>query len=113
MAEAEQPERVVSVTGLGDIFGDIVLVADLVEHVENGFVGAAMRRAPERGDAGGDAGKRVRARRAGEPHRRGGGVLLVVGVQDEDLVHRAGEDRVHHIILGRYGKAHMQEVLGI
>jgi hypothetical protein len=48
-----------------------------------------MRRTPQAGDAGGDAGERIGARRAGEADRRGRGVLLVVGVQDEDAVQRA------------------------
>jgi hypothetical protein len=34
----------------------------------------------------------------------------VVGVQHHDAVHRLGKDRVHHIVLGRDGKAHVQEV---
>jgi hypothetical protein len=50
------------------------------------------------------------APRRRQPHRRGRGVLLVIGVQREDPVHRAAEDRVHHVILGRDGKAHAQEV---
>ena len=75
-----------------------------------GLVRAAMRRAPEAGDAGGDAGKGVGARGRGEPHRRGRGVLLVIGVQREDPVHRAGQDRVDHVFLGRDGEAHVQEV---
>jgi hypothetical protein len=44
---------------------------------------------------------------AGEPHRRGRGVLLVVGVQGEDPVHRAAQDRVDLVFLGRTAK-HMR-----
>ena len=42
-------------------------------------------------------------------HRRGGAVLLVVGVQDEEHVHRAGERGVH---LGVLAEHHPQEVRG-
>ena len=72
-----------------------------------------MGGAPEPGDAGRDAGERIGARRAGEAHRRGRGVLLVVGVQDEDAVHRLGDDRVDLVLLARHREAHVQEVLGV
>src|SRR6266849_342789 len=86
-----------------------VLGADLRQHLEDGLVGTAMRRTPQRGDPGGDAGKRVGARRACHAHRRGRGVLLMVGMQDEDLVHGVRQDRVHHVFLARYREHHMQK----
>ena len=46
----------------------------------------------------------------GEPHRRGRGVLLVVGVQDEDAIHGARQHRVRLVLLGRHREAHAQEV---
>jgi hypothetical protein len=58
------------------------------EHLQHRLVRAAMRGAPEGGDAGGDAGEGVGAGGAREAHGGGGGVLLVVGVQDQDAVHR-------------------------
>ncbi len=93
VAEAHQPERIVLVLGPGDIFRDVVGRADLGQHLERGFIRAAMRRTPQTGDAGRDAGERIGAGRAGEPHGRGRGVLLVVGMKDEDAVERAREDR--------------------
>ncbi len=72
-----------------------------------------MRGPPEAGDPRRDARERVGPGRSRHPHRRGRGVLLVVGVQDEDPVHGAGQDRVGHILLGRHGEAHAQEVLGV
>ena len=48
--------------GLQDLAVVVQRRARIVEHLERGLVGAAMRRAPQRGDAGGDAGKRVGAR---------------------------------------------------
>ena len=83
------------------------------QHVERRLVGAAMRRAPQAGDAGGDAGERIGARRAGKPHRRGRGVLLVIGVQDEDAVHGARQHRIDLVLLARHGEAHVQEVGGV
>ena len=110
VAEAHQAERIVLVLGAGDEFRDAVDGADLLQHVERRLVGAAMGRAPQAGDAGGDAGERIGARRAGEPHRRGRGVLLVVGVQDEDAVHGARQHRVDLVLLARHREAHAQEV---
>ncbi len=37
----------------------------------------------------------------------------MIGVQDEDAVHRLGEDRIDDIVLGRHGEAHAQEVFRI
>ena len=62
VTEAHQAEAAGLVLGLFDRLADMVLVADLDQHLEDGLVGAAMRRAPQRGDAGGDAGERIGAR---------------------------------------------------
>ncbi len=47
------------------------------------------------------------APRSGEADRRGRGVLLVVGVQDEDPVERAAQDRVHLVLFAGTAK-HMR-----
>lgn len=91
MAEAHQLERIVLVLGLLDELVDVGHVADLVEHAQHRFVRAAMGRSPQGGDAGGDAGERIGAGGAGQTHRGGGGVLLVVGVENEDAVHGLGQ----------------------
>ena len=44
--------------------------------------------------------------------RRGRGVLLVVGVQDEDLVEGVSQHRIDLVILAGHREAHVQEVLG-
>ena len=113
VAEAHQPERVVLVLGAGDIFGDALRVADLAQHVERRLVGAAVRRAPQAGDARGDAGERVGARRTGQPDGRGRRILLMVGVEDEDPPHRILDDRVDLIGLGRDAEGHAQEIAGV
>jgi hypothetical protein len=59
VAEAHEAERVVLVLGLGDELRDAVGRADLAQHLQAGLVRAAMRRAPEAGDAGRDAGEGV------------------------------------------------------
>ncbi len=110
VAEAHQTELGVLVLGLLHVLGHAVDGADLLEHLERGLVGAAVGGTPEAGDAGGDAGERVGARRADAAHRRRRGVLLVVGVEDEDAVERARHDRVHDVGLAGHGEAHLQEV---
>ena len=82
--EAHEPERIVLVLGALDELRDAVDRADLAQHLQARLVGPAVRRAPEAGDPGGDAGEGIGARGGGEPDRRGRGVLLVVGVQRED-----------------------------
>ena len=110
VAEAHQPERVVLVLGPRDVLRNVLDLADFAEHLERRLVGAAVRRAPQAGDAGGDAGERVGAGRAGEAHRRGRGVLLVVGVQNENPVERARHDGIDAEVLARNAEAHAQEV---
>ena len=61
VAEAHEPDVAVLVFYLGNEIGNFADVADFGEHFQHGFVGAAMRRAPQAGDAGGDAGERVGA----------------------------------------------------
>src|SRR5690606_4129491 len=76
VAEAHQLERIVLVLGLGQEFLDVRNVADLVEHGQYGFVGAAVCRSPQCGDAGCDTGERVGTGGAGQAYGRGGSVLL-------------------------------------
>ena len=61
MPEAAEAEAVVRVSGALDEFGDAVDRPDFHEHLQRGFVRAAMRRSPQTGDTRRDAGKRVRA----------------------------------------------------
>ena len=113
MAEAHQPRMAVLVLRLLDELGDAVDAADLGQHLDHGLVGAAMRRPPQRGDAGGDRRIGAGAGRADQAHGRGRGVLLVVGVQDEDPVERLGQGRVDLVGLARHREHHVQEVLGV
>src|SRR5690606_10761385 len=92
VAEAHEAERIVLVLRALDEFRDAIDSADLCQHVERCFVGATMRRTPKAGDARSDAGEWVCARRTGKTHRRGRGVLLVIGMQDENAVHGACQD---------------------
>ena len=110
VAEAHQAERIVLVLRLGDVMRNAIGRADLLQHLQRRLVGAAMGGAPQAGDAGRDAGERVGARRAGKTHGRGRGVLLVIGVQDEDPVERPREHRVDLVFLARHREAHAQEV---
>ncbi len=110
VAETHQAERIVLVLGPRNIFRNAIDGADLGQHVERGFVCAAMGGAPQAGDAGRNAGERIGARGAGKANRRRRRILLVVGMQDEDAVHRARQDRIDHIVLAGNCKTHAQEV---
>ena len=49
-----------------------------------------------------------------EPARRTvdveGGIVLVVGMQDEDAVERPSDDRIDNVRLGWNGEAHLKEI---
>ena len=62
VAEAHQAGIVLLGLNLADIFLDVVLVADLGQHLEDGLVGATMGRTPQARNTGRDAGERVGAR---------------------------------------------------
>ena len=105
-------ERIVLVLGLRDKGVDVLGRADLGEHLEYRFVGAAVRRAPQGGDAGGNGGVGVCACRPGKPNGGRRGVLLVVRVQHEDAVHGAGDHGVDLVVLV-LGECRVEEVLRV
>ncbi len=113
MSEAHQLERIVLVLGLGQELLDVRYVANLVQHGEYGFVRTAVSRSPQGGDTGRDAGKRVGAGGACQTHGGGGGVLLMVGVQDEDAIHCLGQHRADRFDLARGVEHHVQEVFRV
>ncbi|MND83130.1 hypothetical protein D3C80_749800 [compost metagenome] len=113
MAKAHQLERIVLVLRLGDELVDVRYVADLVQHAQHGFVGATVGRAPEGRDTGCDTGEGVGAGGAGQTHGGGGGVLLMVGMQDEDAIHGLGQHRADRFDLGRGVEHHVQEVFRV
>ena len=75
--------------------------ADALEHVEHRLVRAAMRRTPQRRHAGGNRRIGIGAGAAGKAHRRGAGVLFVVGMQDEQQIERLGGDRIDRVAARR------------
>src|SRR5690606_14963480 len=98
VTEAHQFERVVLVLGSGNELLDIGYVADLIQHVQHGFVCTAVGRSPQCGNAGSDTGKRVGTGRTSQTNSGSGCILFVIGVQDEDLVHGLGQNRVHYVV---------------
>ena len=113
VAEAHQPEVAGLVLRHREVLRDVVDGADLLEHREHRLVGAAMRRTPQRRHAGGDRRIGIRAGAAGQAHGRGAGVLLVIGVQDEQQVERLGGDRVDLVRLARHREQHVQQVAAV
>ncbi len=86
--------------------------ADLVEHLQHGFVGAAVQRAVERRRRPGHRRVGIDVGAADAAHRAGRAVLLVVGVQDEQDVERALERRVRLVLHLGHLEQHVQEVAG-
>ena len=46
VTKSEQPERIITITRFVNIFRNVFLVANLVQHVQHGLVRAAMRWSP-------------------------------------------------------------------
>ena len=113
MTKAHEAEGVVLVLSLLHKLLNSGDVTNFVEHVQHGFVSAAVGGPPQRRDARGNAGEGVGPGGAGQAHRGGGRVLLVIGVEREDPVHGAGDHGVNLVILRRVAKHHVQEVLGV
>ena len=95
VAEAREAERVVRVLRpFTTYFVDVAaVVADALEHLDDGLVRAAVQRTPQRVDAGRDRREEVGVARADEAHGRRRAVLLVVGVQDQQLLQRVHDRR--------------------
>src|SRR5690242_11562827 len=80
-----------------DELRDFLNGADLHEHAENFFIGAAMERTIESGDGGSGCRIRIDVRAADASNGIGGAILLVVGVQDEEHIESALESRVRPV----------------
>ena len=73
--------------------GGVRVVVDLLQHLDDGLVGATVERAPQGVHAGGDRGEQVGLARSDEANGRRRAVLTVVGVEDQQHVERLGDDR--------------------
>ena len=92
--------------------GNVLHRADLGQHPQHRFVGAAVQRTVERRRRAGHRRIRIDVRAADAAHRVGAAVLLVIGVQDEQHVERALEHRVDLILQLGHPEQHVQEVAG-
>ena len=108
VAEAHQPEGIAGVLGPLDVLADVLRAADVLQHPDHGFIGAAMRRAPERNATGGKRGERVDPGTARDPHGGGGAVLFVVRVQHQQRVESPGRHRI-----GLFSQHHVEEIGGV
>ena len=113
MAEAHQAERVILVFRTTNKFRNVLNGADLFQHFQRRFVGATVCRSPQGGDARSDTGERVSAGGPCGTYRGGRRVLLVIGVQDQNTIHRALQHRIDFILFARCCKHHAQEVAGV
>ena len=103
----EAHEQRLAVLHLLHEVGHVVGRVDLAQHHQHGLVGATVQRAVEGGDAGVDGRVGVHLRRPHRSHGRGGAVLLVVGVQDEQDVEGAHQARVD-LVVG--AEEHLEDV---
>ena len=90
--------------------GIAALSVNLVQHFQHSLVGTTVERARQCVDAGCHRHKHVGLRGGDHTHRGGGAVLLVVGVQDEQLVKGFDQERINVIWLCGEAEHHAQEV---
>ena len=110
VSETHQAKGIIFIFGAGEKFRDIVDIADFHQHFQHRFIGAAVRRSPQCGDARRNTGKGIGQRASGQAHCRRAGVLLVVDMQDEDQVERFLGHRVDFIGLAGYRIHHFEQV---
>ena len=113
MTEAHQAHAGILVFHFCDEFadpGDTAIALDVVEHVECSFVRAAVRRAPQAGDAGRDGRERISAGRCAQTHGRCRCVLFVIGVQNKNAIECAHHHIVNFVFFGRHREHHAHEI---
>ena len=114
MAEAHQAAIAGFVFDLVEELGAVVTFAvDFFQHFQHRLVGTAVQRTPKGADAGRSGGENIGLTRGHHPHRRGGTVLFVVGVEQEDEVERADDFRVDFVVLAGEGEHHVEKVLRV
>ncbi len=113
MPEAHQAEGVVTVLGLGDELGDARDITDDVQHVQDRLVCPPMSGAPQAGDARRDAGVGIGPAGPGQAHGGGRGILLMVGVQDEDALQGLHQHGIGFIIIAGRGVHHAEKILHV
>ena len=83
---------------------------NFLQHFEHRLVRAAVQRTPQRANARRRAGKQIRLARGHHAHGRGGAILLVIGVQQENQIQRLDHFRLQLVILVRQREHHVQEI---
>ena len=96
VAKAHQPEF--ALLHPRHVLRHILGVADLGQHANDGLVGAAVAGTEQRRRCAGHGAVGVGIGRADRAHHRGRGILLVVGMQNEEHVQRLGQHRVHGVV---------------
>ncbi len=112
-AVAEAHQLLLAVLDALEEVGDVLDRLDPAQHPQHRLVGAAVQRAVERGDAGGDRRVGIDLRGADRAHGVGRAVLLVVGVEDEEHVERLRQARIGLVLELGHLEHHREEVLGV
>ena len=111
-AVAETHQAALTGLHVGDEGRNVLDRTDLGQHVYNGFVGTTVQWAVQRRGGRSRRAVGVGVRRCHYAHGGGAAVLLVVGVQDEEQVHRFGEHRVDAMVVAN-AEHHVQEICRI
>ena len=112
MAETHQPHAIFLVLDpLDKLLNAFARTLDLAEHRQHRFVRPTVQWAVQRVDPGRNRREDVRLRRPDQAHGRGGCVLFVVFVKNEQPVERTAQYRVDLVWLGHRAEVELQKVV--
>ena len=113
MAKPHESYVGILVLDLGNEFtdlGDTAVTLNIVEHVKRRLVCATVRRAPQAGDTCRDGRKRIGTGGRAQTYGRGGRILLVIRVQNEDAIQCPNQHFVDPVLFGWDGEHHAHEI---
>src|SRR5713226_8425804 len=96
-----------------DEIGNLLNRANLQEHVQDFFIGAAVEWTVKRGDSSSGRGVGIDVRAADAANRVGGAVLLVVRMKNKQNVERTLQRRVRPVFWLGSAKEHVQKITRI
>ena len=106
-------EQVLFVLDVLNELGDVLLLADALEHAQHGLVGTSVLGAVKGSGGSGNAGVKIDAAGGKVPHGCGRAVQLVLCVQDEEHLQGLDEFGVGVVLVLVHAIEHLEEVLGV
>ncbi len=111
VAETRQPEGILGIFGLFDVAAKISAAGvNFLQHIHYRLVGPPVQGSPQGADAGGNRGVKIDPGATHHSHRRGGAILLMIPVKNEQLVEGRHHLMIDLVRLYRRIKHHIEKV---